>query len=126
MGFSDKFKKVTERAQQLAEQAAGELQEAAETAKNKTVELAGENRERIGTAIDKTAAAVSERAGEKYASKIASARAKAHEGLDKVADSGDTSGAAEAASPAGVIPDPTPAPPAPAPPPPTPGPGPVP
>ena len=86
MGFSDKFKKVTERAQQLAEQAAGEVQEAAETAKHKTAELASENRERIGSAIDKTAAVVSEKTGDKYAEKIDSARAKAHQGLDKVAD----------------------------------------
>ena len=128
MGFSDKFKKVTERAQQLAEQAVGDVQEAAETAKNKSVEVAGENRERIGSAIDKTAAAVSERTGDKYADKIDSARAKAHQGLDKVADAGADAptDAAEPPAPGATIPDPAPAPP-PAPgPAPTPGPVPTP
>ena len=128
MGFSDKFKKVTERAQQLAGQAAGEISEAAETAKNKTVELANENRDRIGSAIDKTAAVVSDHTSDRYGDKIDSARAKAREGLDKVADAGDSTpegdSAAQAAGgaaggpagPTGTIPDPFPAPPVPAPP----------
>ena len=128
MGFSDKFKKVTERAQQLAGQAAGEISEAAETAKNKTVELANENRDRIGSAIDKTAAVVSDHTSDRYGDKIDSARAKAREGLDKVADAGDSTpggdsaaqaaggAAGGAAGPTGTIPDPAPAPPVPTPP----------
>jgi hypothetical protein len=127
MGFSDKFKKVTERAQQIAEQAAGEISEAAETAKHKTVELANENRDRIGSAIDKTAAVVSEHTSDRYGDKIDSARAKAREGLDKVADAGDSTSDGDSAAqapadasgapgPTGTIPDPAPAPPVPTPP----------
>jgi hypothetical protein len=85
MGFADKFKKVTERAQELAGQAAGEISEAAETAKNKTVELAQDNRERIGSAIDKAASTVSEHTSDKHQGKIDAARSKAHGGLDKLA-----------------------------------------
>jgi hypothetical protein len=113
MGFADKFKKATERAQELAGQAAGEISEAAETAKHKTVELAQDNRERIGSVIDKTASTVSEHTSDKYQDKIDAARSKAHEGLAKVA--GADPGLGD-----DTIPDPAPAPP------PTPGPTPTP
>ena len=116
MGFSDKFKKVTERAQQIAEQAAGEIQDAAKTAKEKTVELAQDNRERIEAAIDKTAAVVGDHTDDKYQGKIDAARAKAHSGLDKVAGE----------EPTATIPDPAPTPPPSPGPTPTPDPGPVP
>jgi hypothetical protein len=130
MGFSDKFKKVTERAQQIAEQAAGEIQDAAKTAKDKTVELTQDNRDRIEAAIDKTAAVVGDHTSDKYQGKIDAARAKAHQGLDKVAgpDGGASAptGADGQPAPTGTIPDPAPTPPPTPGPTPTPDPGPVP
>jgi hypothetical protein len=76
MALSDRFKKVTERAQRLAEQAAVELQEAAETAKTRTSELAHENRDKIGSVIDKTASTVAEHTGDRYRDRIDGVRSQ--------------------------------------------------
>jgi hypothetical protein len=89
--FDDVTRKVKQKAvewdvQGKAEKIAAELDKAAHDAKDKAAEYADENRGRIREGLDKAGASIDERTDGKYADKVAKAKSKVSEGVDKLAE----------------------------------------
>jgi MT0933-like antitoxin protein len=89
--FDDVSRKVKDKAEEWdvhgkAEKFAAEVDRVAHEAKDKAAEYADDNRGRIREGLDKAGATIDERTDGKYADKVARAKGKVSEGVDKLAE----------------------------------------
>jgi uncharacterized protein YjbJ (UPF0337 family) len=103
--FDDVTRRVKQKAvewdvQGKAEKLAAEVERVAHDAKDKAAEYADDNRGRIRTGLDKAGTTIDEHTDGKYADKVAKAKAKVSEGVDRLAEQ----------RPGGAAPPPPPAP----------------
>lgn len=98
MTFMDKLKRRAEELdlQGKADQLADAASKAAHQAKDKAAELANDNRAKIGTTLDKAGAAIDKQTEGKYADKVAKAKQRVSEGVDKLAEQRPAAGAGPA------------------------------
>ena len=98
MTFMDKLKRRAEELdlQGKADQLADAASKAAHQAKDKAAELANDNRAKIGTTLDKAGAAIDKQTEGKYADKVAKAKQRVSEGVDKLAEQRPGAGAGPA------------------------------
>jgi hypothetical protein len=89
--FDDVSRKVKEKAEEWdvqgkAEKVAAEVEKAAHEAKDKAAGYADDNRGRIREGLDKVGAKIDEQTDGKYADKVAKAKGKVSQGVDKLAE----------------------------------------